>query len=77
LAQDPKIKEYLGRVEKKSNAEPFNLYVTLFSFTAKEATPKAKALVKGLITALNKLGRGRLQYVELLDPHIVEIREVK
>ena len=36
-----------------------------------------EALVKELIGALNKLGRGRLQYVELLDPQVIEIREVK
>lgn len=78
LAQDPKIKEYLERLEnRKPHAEPFNLYVTLFSFPTKSATPKARALVKELIGALNKLGRGRLQYVELLDPHVIEIREVK
>jgi hypothetical protein len=78
LKQDPKIKGYFKHLKHRGSYDKaFNLYVTLFSFPADTTTLETKTVVKNLITSLNKLGRGRLQYMEIIDPPIVEIRELK
>ena len=77
LAKDPKVKSYLDCQKKNPQASPMKLYINLFSFPANRVSPETKAIVKDLIKALNNLGRGRLQYVEILDPPTIEIREVR
>jgi len=75
-AKEPKLKDYdiKSQTSKKS---AFRLYVTLYSFRADKASKETKARIKELVDALNSLGRGRLQYVETLNPPTIEIREVR
>lgn len=76
LSQDPKIKKYFKHLKEERN-KALNLYVTIYSFPADTTTLETKTVVKNLITSLNKLGRGRLQYMEIVDPPLIEIRELR
>jgi hypothetical protein len=76
LSIDSTLKPFLD-VVKKNKTPPINLYVNLFSFSSSSTSEEAKALVKGLVEALNMMGRARLQYVEVKDPPLIEIREVR
>ena len=78
LKQDKSLSQYFKGASKWADKKsPINLYVNLFSFSSKTTSEEAKCLVKSLIESLNMLGRARLQYVELTDPPVVEIREVR
>jgi len=75
-AKDPKLKEYEIKSQKSSKSA-FKLYVTLYAFPADKSSNETKDRIKDLIDALNSLGRGRLQYVETINPPLIEIREVR
>lgn len=77
LTQDPKIANYLKYLKSNRNDKSFNLYVTLYSFPADSKSTETKDTLKDFVSALNKLGRSRLQYLEISEPPLVEIREVK
>jgi hypothetical protein len=75
LDLDKTLVDYLNS-GKKTPGPSVNLYVNLFTFPS-SANEEAKTLVKGLVEALNMMGRARLQYIELTEPPIIEIREVR
>lgn len=76
LSKNEKLRKYFERLPKKSDVR-MGLYVTLFSFKEKEYDNKAKELLRRFVTMLNGLGRARFEYIELKDPGIVEIRELR
>jgi uncharacterized protein YsxB (DUF464 family) len=75
LSIDESLKTFMNNI-KKNKSSPINLYVNLFSFSS-NTSEEAKTLIKSFIEALNMLGRARLQYVEVKDPPLIEIREVR
>lgn len=76
FSKNEKLRKYFERLPKKSDVR-MGLYVTLFSFKGKEYDNKAKELLRRFVTMLNGLGRARFEYIELKDPGIVEIRELR
>lgn len=75
LDLDKSLKEYTVRKTPVKTPQ-VSLYVNLFTFPS-SVSEESKSLVKGLVESLNMLGRARLQYLELTDPPIIEIREVR
>lgn len=76
LGLDGKVKTYLTRA-KNSIEKPLNLYITVFSIPADNYSEESKNLLKTFVSNLNLIGRGKLQYVELSEPHIIEVREIR
>lgn len=73
---DKRLKSYYeGIREKKDNK--LKLYITLFSIPAGSYTDESKKLLKDFVSALNKLGRAKLQYLECSNPDVIEIREIR
>lgn len=77
FTQDPKIANYFKHLKNNIKDKSFNLYVTLYSFPANSKSAETKSTLKDFVSTLNKLGRSRLQYLEISEPPLVEIREVK
>jgi hypothetical protein len=77
LAIDSRISKYLSEQSTRKIKNPTQLYITLFSFSSSKTSPESKKLIKDFMETLNHFGRGRLQYVEILDPPIIEIREMR
>lgn len=73
---DPSINRFL-QASKKLEENRNRLYINIFSFSSKSTSEEAKNLLKSFVDSLNLLGRASLQYVELLEPPMVEIREVR
>lgn len=76
LDLDKNLEGYLTVRKIPEKAPKVSLYVNLFTFPS-SVSEESKSLVKGLIESLNMLGRARLQYLELTEPPIIEIREVR
>jgi hypothetical protein len=77
LSLDNDLAEYIKSTKKNVSKQSLSLYVNLFSFPSKSASDESKALLKSFVESLNMLGRARLEYVELVDPPVVEVREVR
>ena len=77
LSLDESLAEYLKKLKTKEKKPGINLYVSLFSTPSKSTSEESKALLKSFVDSLNMLGRARLEYVELVDPPVIEIREVR
>lgn len=77
LSLDESLAEYLKKLKTKEKKQGINLYVSLFSIPSKSTSEESKALLKSFVDSLNMLGRARLEYVELVDPPVIEIREVR
>lgn len=76
LNLDKSLNEYLTVRKTPVKTPQVSLYVNLFTFPS-SVSEESKSLVKGLVESLNMMGRARLQYLELTDPPIIEIREVR
>lgn len=77
LSLDETLAEYFKKLKTKEKKPSISLYVNLFSVPSKSTSDESKALLKSFVDSLNMLGRARLEYVELIDPPVVEIREVR
>jgi hypothetical protein len=75
---DPGLKKYFSyKGRSTTSASKMKLYITLFQFSADNCSEESKNLLKCFIENLNSFGRTNLQFVECMNPHVIEIREMR
>lgn len=75
MRKDKEVKAYISRI--KPQKKTLDLYVTVFHVPSGPLSSDAKALLKSFVETLNVIGRGNFQYVECVNPEIIEVREVR
>jgi len=59
----------------RSSKTESSVYMTLWSHDAKGVSEESRALLKDFLDTLNRSARSRMEFVELRDPEVIEIRE--
>jgi hypothetical protein len=77
LSLDEALTDYIRKIKPKETKQAVSLYVNLFSIPSKSTSDESKTLLKSFVDTLNMLGRARLEYMEIVDPPVIEIREVR